>query len=164
MSNFWQQRIAPAAPEPAAQPAAAPSNRPWWQPQVAAPAQPQHPVQATSQHQAREVLDGLANGSVTPAEDLTLSEALTQDGYTSTKAQSSKDTELCPNCGSTNYMRASGSPNSMKQCFECGQNPRFEQMAGGTTGIPTKGPVRAARVQNPGDPSFKPMGSVVGHI
>ncbi len=158
MTNFWQQRLAPQAQQPAPQPAQAPSNRPWWQPQPVTP-QAQQPAPQPQQ----QALQQPQSGSVTPAEGASLSEALTQTEYTSTKAQSAKDTEACPNCGSQNYMRASGHPNSMKQCFECGSNPRFEQMAAGTTGIPTKGPVRAARVQNVAT-GAPPMGSLIGHI
>lgn len=157
MSSFWQQRLAPQQPAPQ-QPAEAPSNRPWWQP-APVPQQAQQPAPQPQQQPFQQAQPS----SVTPAEGTSLSEALTQTEYTSTKAQSAKDTEACPNCGSQNYMRASGSPNSMKQCFDCGQNPRFEQMAAGTTGIPTKGPVRAARVQNVAT-GFPKMGTVIDHI
>jgi predicted nucleic-acid-binding Zn-ribbon protein len=102
--------------------------------------------------------------SVDPDGTSDLGTLLRQDGYTTEKAQSLRDAENCPNCGSTNYMRASGHPNSMKQCFECGNNPRFEQMAAGINGaVKTQGPVRAARVQNP-ETGMAPMGSIIQHI
>lgn len=157
--SFWadrlgvqqQQQQQPAAPAP--QPT---STAPWWMPKPVVPQQPQQPATAPTQP--------VQQGSVAPQDGASFSEMLAQDGYTTDKAQSAKDTEQCPNCGSNNYMRASGQPNSMKQCFECGSNPRFEQMASGITGVQTSGPVRSARVQNVGDPSFKPMGTIFQHI
>jgi len=45
---------------------------------------------------------------------------------------------------STNYFRPKGQPNAMIQCYECGYNPRFEQMGG--AGIPSDGaPAQPAR-------------------
>lgn len=157
MSDFWAKKLGQQA-APAAAPVPPAPTRPWWQP---APAQPVAPQPATTLQPV--VPQTVQQGSVDPNAQSDIGTLLRQDGYTTEKAQSARDTEVCPNCQSTNYMRASGHPNSMKQCFECGSNPRFEQMAAGTTGIPTKGPVRAARVQNPETGAPK-MGTIIQHI
>lgn len=158
MSSFWASKVAPQQAAPPAVPAA-PSG-PWWQQSQA----PQRVDFVAQQPAALPTLPTPQQGSVDPQAESDFGSLLRQDGYTTTKAQSAKDTERCPSCGSNNYVRASGHPNSMKQCFECGHNPRFEQMAAGTTGIPTKGPVRAARVQNTPVAGAPPMGAIIQHI
>lgn len=45
-----------------------------------------------------------------------------------TKATSARHTDTCPNCGSGNYAKGDAA-GSMTRCFECGFNPRFDQMA-----------------------------------
>lgn len=45
------------------------------------------------------------------------------------RAPSSRSNLTCPNCGGSNIGKPS--PNVMEQCFECGWNPRFDQMAAG---------------------------------
>lgn len=164
MSDFWAQRLGQVPPTQQQQqqplaPAPPAATRPWWVPQQVPPQTTSIVPQAAPQQQ----IPAPQAVSVDPNVQTDIGTLLRQDGYTTTKAQSAMDTESCPACGSTNYMRANGHPNSMKQCFECGNNPRFEQMAGGTSGIPTKGPVRAARVQNP-DIGAPKMGTVFQHI
>jgi hypothetical protein len=160
VSSFWAQRVG-IQPQQQQAPAPPPaSTRPWWQPQPVAPA----PVVLTPEQMPAHEFPPAQQGSVAPEGEAHFGDLLRQDEYTTTKAQSAKDTETCPSCGSTNYVRASGHPNSMKRCFECGTNPRFEQMAAGTTGIPTKGPVRSARVQNPTVEGAPPMGTIFQHI
>src|SRR3954470_20729204 len=40
------------------------------------------------------------------------------DNYSTTKAESAKLNERCPDCGSGNYFSAS--PNTMRRCYDCG--------------------------------------------
>lgn len=87
-----------------------------------------------------------------------------QDEYTTDKAQSIKDNERCPDCQSPNYVRSSQNPNSMKSCFDCGYNPRFQHSTHGATGIGQQNlPTRSARSQTmsstPAD-----FGAVIAHI
>lgn len=160
MTFSWQQRIAPQQQQPAQQPVVAPSNRPWWQP---APMVPQ--VQQPAPQPQQQALQQVQPGSVTPEGQSHIGDLLRQDGYHSEKAQSSKDTEPCPDCGSPNYMRSKESPNSMKQCFECGFNPRFAHSTAGASGIGQQNVAapRPARVQNVAT-GAPPMGTVIGHI
>jgi hypothetical protein len=37
-----------------------------------------------------------------------------------TKAQSARQTDTCPTCGSENYLPTPGNPNVAKRCFDCG--------------------------------------------
>jgi hypothetical protein len=103
-------------------------------------------------------------GQVAPDQEVDLTSLLHQDGYTSTKAQSAKDTALCPECDSPNYLAAKGHPNAMKQCFNCGYNPRFEQSMAGASGIGQKNlPVHTARAQTLSENNFNP-GTLVGRV
>lgn len=155
MSGFWAQKLgqqaAPAAPPAPVQPA---STRPWWMPaqvQQQAPAAPQQVVvqQAPQQQQTGEV----------PIEIL-----LSQENYTTTKAASARDSERCPDCNSGNYMRSAQSPNSMKQCFDCGYNERFLHTTHGASGIGQKNlPVKTARVQTLSENNFNPQ-QVIGRV
>lgn len=80
-----------------------------------------------------------------------------------TKAQSARLTDLCPECGSGNYFRAT--PNAVLQCYECGHNPRFSQSTQGTGFRGDKSSSAApARQLNPkGAPNFNPR-DIVGRI
>ena len=138
-SNFWASRLGvnpqpPAAPQPVyqqpqvpQQPAAAP--RPWWANDYYAPTPPvpqQAPVEQqvpVEQHQGWGTIEGSKR-----------------------KAKSSRSTETCPECGSTNYFRPDKIANAMQQCYDCGYNPRFSQ-AGGEGGLPSdaSGPAQPAR-------------------
>jgi Zn ribbon nucleic-acid-binding protein len=98
-----------------------------------------------------------------PDAQSSIGELLRQDGYSSTKAQSSQDGEVCPDCSSQNYLAPPGQPNAMKQCFNCGFNPRFQHSTHGASGIGQKNlPVHSARAQTLSENNFNP-GVIVGH-
>lgn len=161
MSNFWSQRLAPAAQPQQAPAAPQPaSTAPWWLPQTVAPVQPQQPAQTVQQ----TVVPTPQQASVAPDGKAHFGDLLQQDGYTTEKAQSAKDSTTCPDCGSPNYMGVKGSPNAMKQCFECGFNPRFAHSTAGASGIGQQNVAapRPARVQNVAT-GAPPMGTVIGH-
>lgn len=159
MGNFWADRlgqtsapapapVAPSAPQP---PAGVPG--PWWQPRASQPVpQQQSPQRATG---------GYGAVAEQPPEDQqNIAVLLSQPDYTTTKAQSAKDTELCPECASPNFMRAPGHPNSLKQCYDCGYNERFLHS---THGVSLKGidlPQRTARAQIRSENNFNPQGIV----
>lgn len=159
MGNFWANRVAqqqaPAAPP---QPAPAPaSNAPWWLPKQA----PQVPQQVVQQPQVPQQGVPDENGQVP------IGYLLHQEGYqyTSDKAQSARDTERCPECDSGNYLKPKGVPNAMKQCFECGYNPRFAHSTAGASGIGQKNveAPRPARVQTLSEGNFNPK-VIVGRV
>lgn len=102
-------------------------------------------------------------GSVAPEEEQHFGDLLTQAEYTTEKAQSAKDTELCPDCGSQNYVAPAGHPNAMKQCFNCGWNPRFQHSTHGASGIGQNLPTKTARSQTMSENSFNP-GMIVGRV
>lgn len=162
MSDFWQRRLQPTTTAPPQQaPPPQPSGGPWWMP-GAAPrtvTQPQQvPVQQPGTVQPGSTPAGPSTGEV-PIELL-----LQQDQYTTEKAQSARDAERCPDCDSVNYMAPKGHPNAMKQCFECGFNPRFAHSTAGASGIGQKNveAPRAARVQVNSPPAgFPAMGSLI---
>lgn len=56
-----------------------------------------------------------------------------QSAQVPTKATSANSHEVCPSCGSGNYTKGDVA-GSMTRCFECGYNPRFDQMAFAATG------------------------------
>lgn len=165
MSDFWAKRLGtqvpPAPPAPAPAPA---SNRPWWMPapvqqapQITPPGGPlPNPAPV---HQAQQ------EGSVLPSGEAHFGDLIRQDGYTTEKAQSARDGERCPDCGGVNYMRSKESPNSMKQCFECGYNPRFAHSTAGASGIGQQNvaPPVAARVQTMAEGNFNP-GVIIGRV
>lgn len=102
-----------------------------------------------------------------PATEQHLGELLSQDHYTTTKAMSAKDGETCPDCDSVNYMRSAQAPNSMKQCFNCGYNPRFLHTTHGASGIGQNNlPVKTARSQTMNTNNFNPgqPGHVIGRV
>jgi hypothetical protein len=103
--------------------------------------------------------------SVDPNGEATFSDLIHQDGYTTTKAQSARDTELCPECDSPNYMRPKGVPNALKQCFNCGFNNRFAHSTAGASGIGQKNvaPPKPARVQRMNTSTFDPT-HIVGRV
>lgn len=156
--SFWANRLgvqpqqpqAPAHPQPAHQ---APAG-PWWA--VPQPAQQQSVQQTVTPQQ---------QGSVTPAGEAHFGDLLSQDGYHTEKAQSAKDSELCPECDSPNYLAPKGHPNAMKQCFNCGYNPRFAHSTAGASGIGQSNVAapKPARVQRLNQSNFNP-GTIVGRV
>ena len=89
---------------------------------------------------------------------------LGQQDYTTTKAKSADDGERCPDCRSSNYMRSSTSPNSMKQCFNCGYNERFLHSTHGASGIGQRDlPVHEARNQVLSESNWNPQ-TIVGRV
>jgi hypothetical protein len=153
-SDFWSKRLAPQQPAQMAPPA--PSNRPWWQPGVA-PQSTSAPIAVTPQPQPQQA-------SVAPVGETHFGDLLLQDDYTSTKAQSARDKETCPDCQSPNYMAPQGHPNAMKQCFDCGWNPRFQHSTHGASGIGQQNlPTRTARGQTLSTNNFNPQ-AIVGRV
>lgn len=156
--SFWAQRLGTQQPAQQAPPPPPAPTQPWWQPRPATPpAAPQQPYQQAPQQPQQQSVP--ADGKV-PFGDL-----LQQDGYTTEKAQSARDSEPCPDCGSPNYIAPKGHPNAMKQCFECGYNPRFAHSTAGASGIGQNNvaPPKAARVQTGGESNFNP-GTIVGRV
>lgn len=78
------------------------------------------------------------------------------------KAISAKLHDFCPSCGSDNYFRPSGNPNAMQQCYECGYNPRFEQMAMGAGVHADGGPATPSRQVASAHGGYS--GAIVGKI
>lgn len=122
------------------------------------------PVQQQPQQTLPPVQPQAQQVSVTEDGKSHFGDLLRQEEYTTEKAQSAKDTETCPSCGSPNYVADKSNSRSMKHCFDCGSNPRFEQTMSGISGIGSNIPVKTARVQNAPVAGAPPMGSVVGHI
>lgn len=127
--SFWAQRVGLVPPQ---QPQAAPqqpaSTRPWWQAQPVQTAPQIVPQQPYQQPQTAP-----QPGSVAPNGEVPFGDLLQQSEYTTEKAQSAKQHDLCPECDSVNYMSPKGMPNAMKQCFDCGFNPRFAHSTAGLT-------------------------------
>lgn len=162
MSTFWAQRLG-VQQQPEA-PAQAPSSRPWWQPGSGIVVQPQQQAPVQPQQFVQQPEQQVQQQPVGPDGKVPIEQLLTQDNYTTTKAQSAKDSEACPECESPNYMRSSQSPNSMKQCFNCGFNARFLHSTHGASGIGQKGlPVHTARNQVIAENNFNPQ-TVIGRV
>lgn len=154
MGNFWADRLGQATPPVPQQPAPAPpSNRPWWQPapvQPQAPAAPQ-PVYQQVQQQTPQTQDGKVPIGV----------LLQQTEYTTDRAQSAKDSERCPDCGSGNYLHIAGQEKRAKRCFDCGSNPMFSHSTQGISTVGQNLPQKVARVQNAPVRGAAPMGSLI---
>jgi ribosomal protein L37E len=76
------------------------------------------------------------------------------------KAQSASQTELCPTCGSENYMAVG---NAGKRCYDCGYP--IEQSGsryGSLTGARVEGPVKGSIGNNPNS-NFNPQ-NIIGRI
>jgi hypothetical protein len=71
---------------------------------------------------------------------------------TSSKAQSSRETDRCPECNSENYMRPGSSTNLAKRCYDCGyplQQSGSGVGSGSVSGSGAATPARQlARVKN----------------
>lgn len=161
MTNFWAERLGQQTPAAAPAPSPAPAgNRPWWMPQTAPP-----PVQQTPQQPVQQYPQQVQQSTVPPDGEAHFGDLLHQDAYTTDKAQSARDTELCPDCSSPNYIAPKGYPNAMKKCFNCGYNPRFAHSTAGATGIGQKNvaPPRAARAQTLATSNFNP-GVIIGRV
>lgn len=162
-SDFWAKRL--GQQQAPAQPVAQQPTGPWWappQPQVQQPVQPQvqAPVQPTV-----DTSQQYSGGTPGDGGEQHFGDLLRQDEYTTTKAQSAKDDERCPDCGGPNYVRSSQSPNSMKSCFDCGYNPRFLHSTHGATGIGQNDlPTFTARSQTQQPPGAPPRMSIIAHI
>ena len=167
MSDFWSKRLGQQAQQPAAPVAPAPT-RPWWAvqqpPQPVQPYVPQ-PAQVTGIVPSADPQQLPQPSSVDPNGESSFSDLIHQDGYTTTKAQSARDTELCPESDSPNYMRPKGVPNALKQCFNCGFNARFAHSTAGASGIGQKNvaPPKPARVQQMNVSTFDPT-RIVGRV
>ncbi len=121
MPNFWAQKLAELSGEKAPEsdsatiPVATGAGA-WWGPHT------------HSQNPSKVVVATLPN---TPPSAATVGEALAMVvDPRLTKAQSARNTETCPECGSGDYRGGLGA-NEMKRCFDCGYNPRFMQQAAG---------------------------------
>lgn len=121
MSDFWSKALGgsqPSTPRTAPQAVIpARNDRPWWQTSFVTTASPQ-------QQYAEPPAPAIQQAPV--------------------QAKSARATERCPNCNSGNYTKGDTS-GSMTRCFECGYNPRFDQMAfAATGGIPSTATRQAA--------------------
>lgn len=138
MSGFWAKVVTGGVPAPAPQQPQAPSSRPWWQESFYATPAPSTPQQ-------------VAQAPLQP------------DVYMPRQAVSTRVTETCPNCGCGNYFQPHATPNAMKQCYECGYNARFEQMASYGAAVPSDGaPAQPARQVSAAHQGYS--GEVVAHI
>lgn len=138
MSGFWSRKLgadrAQSKPYTAPQTSAA---RPWWDPALP-PAQPApqpvpaEPAAPAAPEVPRDVI----------ARHLS-------------KAQSSRETETCPGCGSGNYM-APPNMNVRKQCFDCGYP--VIQSGSGPGALPSHlvGPVTPAKQIHDGRSYYDP--------
>ena len=155
MSDFWAKRLG-AATAPAAAPAPAPATNagsPWWS--VPTPAATPPASQATPDN-------GYGSGIPSVDEQQAFSNLIHQENYTTTKAQSARDGERCPNCDGPNYLHIGGLKTRAKRCFDCGYNPMFEQSMAGVSGTGQNIPVKTARVQTLSQNNFNPR-QVIGH-
>lgn len=159
MSDFWAQRLGREQQPPAPTPVQPAPTQPWWIPQRGTTQQPVTPVHTQQPVQPQPV----QQASVDPSGESDFGTLLRQDGYTTEKAQSARDSESCPECGGPNYLAEKGKPNSMKHCFDCGANPRFTQSMAGMSSTGQSIPVKTARMQNV-TTGLPPRGTVVGHI
>lgn len=160
--NFWANRLgtapAQAAPE---QVPVAPPTQPWW----VTPTPQQHVVVQQQPPAADQALTS-PQGLVPPSQangEQHFGDLISQQEYTTTKAQSAKDNERCPDCQSGNYVAPSGQPNMMKQCFNCGYNPRFQHSTHGISSTDPAIPVHTARGQTLSQNNFNPQ-KIIAHV
>lgn len=155
MSDFWSKRLGtPPAPAPQ-QPAAAPaSTGPWWQGLTGAPT-PQQATQPSAD--PRTLPPSMQNG------EQRFGDLMQQTEYQSTRALSARDSERCPDCNSGNFIAPQGHPNAIKQCFDCGYNPRFMHTTHGVGSTGENVPTRTARGQTMSTNNFNPK-QIVGRV
>lgn len=153
MSNFWASKITPSQPAP--QPV---TSGAWWAPAPPAnsQAQPVAPVVIQTPQQVQY-------GSTTAPGQVPIGVLLAQDEYTSTRAESARDSSRCPECESVNFISPKGMPNAMKQCFDCGHNDRFSQTMSGITTGGQNIPVKTARQQHLNTRQLD-FGAVFAHV
>lgn len=77
-----------------------------------------------------------------------------------TRAQSARDSELCPGCRSGNYMAPMGT--QRKRCYDCGYPIVQSGTGAGGTGSSSSGPTRPAK-QVGQDGGFNPQ-TIVGRL
>lgn len=77
----------------------------------------------------------------------------------STKAQSARQEDFCPECQSGNYMKAQGT--NILRCFDCGYP--IVQTTSGISGVKSEGPTRPARQPTGTQNNFNP-GQIIGRI
>lgn len=138
MSGFWEKALVGGAQQPAPRTVPSPQTyeQPWWQQGYVPP--PQAPQYVEQQHPEPAPL---------PA-----------------GATSARSTERCPHCGSGNYTKGDMA-GSMTRCFECGYNPRFDQMAfAATGGQATTATRQAASTQTGFHGNITHSGEAVGRI
>ncbi|MFE4527076.1 hypothetical protein ACFRMO_07745 [Streptomyces anulatus] len=123
--SFWLDKLrqsggAPPPPPAAPQGGLTPTGAPWWaHPTYTQPQQPAQPQQ--------------------PPEAL-------QRAYETEKAQSAKQTDLCPSCRSEHYWRPT--PNTTAMCFDCGwpvQNSTQGVAISNNSSAPTRQSVHQAK-------------------
>ena len=124
------------------------SNADWWARKLGTPA----PVQ---QQPMQQGLPPLAQPSQQPLSPLP------QFQQQQPKLQSAQQTEMCPQCGSENYMRPT--PQIALRCYDCGypieqSGSRF----GALTGAKVEGTTQASR-GNDGVSNWNPQG-IIGRI
>ena len=78
-----------------------------------------------------------------------------------TKAQSVKQTQTCPDCGSSNYM--SPAQNVGLRCYDCGYPiQQSGSKFGALTGAKVEGPVKSS-IGNDGKSNWNPQG-IIGRV
>ena len=137
--SFWEKALGgPVQTAPRTVPQTS-HDAPWWQTSFLPPSQPQ-PV---PQYQGQ---------------------VMEQHAPVVTSAPSARSTQTCPNCGSGNYTKGD-TAGSMTRCFECGYNPRFDQMAfAATGGQPTKATTQAASTQSGFHGNIQSAAQAVGRV
>lgn len=135
-SNFWADKLRQAAPAQPAAPAPLPQRETWWGSDV-----------YTRDHRPPQGPPPLPDRYVA-----------TGGAYTSTKAQHLREAGNCPNCGSSDYFRAS--PNTVQTCFTCGYP--IQHSTSGAMVPNNGGPAKAALGQQQGA-GFQPQ-TIIGRI
>lgn len=139
--SFWEKALGGAVPTAPRTVPQTSHDAPWWQTSFLPPSQPQM-VQPYQQVQIMEQ----------------------QPAPVVTSAPSARSTQTCPHCGSGNYTKGD-TAGSMTRCFECGYNPRFDQMAfAATGGQPTKATVQAASTQSGFHGNIQSASQAVGRV
>lgn len=83
--------------------------------------------------------------------------------YTTTKAQSLRQSEVCPECLSENYLSAKPG-HYAPICDNCGYNPRFQQSMAGVSAPSGTPVVTSARRQVQVPVGAAPMNSIIAHV
>jgi ribosomal protein L37E len=123
------------------------TNSDWWAKKLGNP-QPSQPVQARS------------NNLPMPPSQQPMTPYIPQQPQSSERAQSAKQTETCPECGSVNYMAVA---NAAPRCYDCGYPiSQSGSRYGSLTGAHVEGSARQS-IGNDPTSNWNPQG-IIGRI